>query len=543
MKRRDFIKRTVPVSVLPIFLGGLTLRAYGRSPILEALVSSGTETDHVLVLIQLNGGNDGLNMVIPLDQYSALTSARPNIVIDENKVLQLSTATGLHPSMTELQSLYHQGKLTVVQGVSYPNPNLSHFRATDIWLTASDSNATLTTGWLGRYLDQEYPDFPNGYPNTVMPDPLAIQIGSVVSNVLQGQNGSMGMAITSPTSFYQLVSGGVDTAPNTPAGHELTFIRQVAQQTQQYATVIQSAASTGNNVSTLYPAPNSNSLADQLKIVAQLISGGLKTRMYVVNLGGFDTHSNQVSATTGTETGTHANLLNKLSVAINAFQDDLTLMGLQDRVIGMTFSEFGRRIASNASIGTDHGTAAPLFVFGGKIAPGIVGTNPTIPQNVTSNDNLPMQYDFRSVYASILKDWFGVSSEILSAVLLKDFQLLPIIYVPHRDPKPDPLQPPPNDETVKASNNELYPNEIGIRQNYPNPFNPTTTIPFSSNGGLIQIKVYDSIGKEVRTLADGIYSAGEHHIIFDASDLPAGTYYYRMRSDGYQEVKPMVLVK
>ncbi|MBI1803927.1 MAG: DUF1501 domain-containing protein [Ignavibacteriae bacterium] len=543
MKRREFIKRTVPVSILPLFIGGFTLRAYGRSPILEALVASGTETDHMLVLIQLNGGNDGLNTVIPLDQYSALSIARSNILLPENNVLKLTNATGLHPSMAGMQSLYTTGKLCVVQGVSYPNPNLSHFRATDIWLTASDSNVTLTTGWLGRYLDQEYPGFPNGYPNAIMPDPLAIQIGSVVSNALQGPNGALGMAITSPTSFYQLITGGVDAAPNTPAGHELTFIRQVAQQTQQYATVIQAAASKGKNYSTLYPSPNTNSVADQLKIVAQLIGGGLKTRLYIVNLGGFDTHSSQVDTTQGPATGQHANLLGKLSVAMTAFQDDLQLMGAQDRVIGMTFSEFGRRIISNASAGTDHGTAAPMFIFGRKVAPGIVGSNPVIPQNATVNDNLAMQYDFRSVYGSLLKEWFGVSQDVLDAVLLKNFQSLPLIAPPVPGPKPDPLDPPPNYEMIKAPSGGDIPTELGLQQNYPNPFNPTTTIPFTSNGGFVQIKVYDTLGREVRTLAEGTFSPGEHRVVFDASELPPGMYYYRMQSTNFQQAKPMVLVK
>src|ERR1041384_8250817 len=404
MKRREFIKKTVPVSVLPLFMGGFTFRAYGRSPYLETLVASGTETDRVLVVIQMNGGNDGLNTVIALDEYSALAAARNNILIAENKVLKLTDATGLHPSMPEMQSLFIAYKLAVVQGVTYPNPNLSHFRATDIWLSASDYDQIVPSGWLGRYLDQEYPDFPNGYPNVVNPDPLAIQIGSVLSPGLQGPSVSMGMAITSPSSFYQIVSGGVDQAPNTPAGHELTFIREVVQQTQQYATVIQSAAAKGKNWSKMYPQAGKNSLADQLKIVAQLISGGLKTRIYVVNLGGFDTHSSQVDTTSGTDVGTHAPLLGKLSAPIAAFQDDVMLGGNQERVIGMTFSEFGRRILSNASAGTDHGTAAPMFIFGRKVHAGIVGTNPVIPPNATVNDNLAMQYDFRAVYASLLKE-------------------------------------------------------------------------------------------------------------------------------------------
>jgi uncharacterized protein (DUF1501 family) len=542
MKRREFIKKTVPVSVLPLFMGGFTFRAYGRSPYLETLVASGTETDRVLVVIQMNGGNDGLNTVIALDEYSALAAARNNILIAENKVLKLTDATGLHPSMPEMQSLFIANKLAVVQGVTYPNPNLSHFRATDIWLSASDYDQIVPSGWLGRYLDQEYPDFPNGYPNVVNPDPLAIQIGSVLSPGLQGPSVSMGMAITSPSSFYQIVSGGVDQAPNTPAGHELTFIREVVQQTQQYATVIQAAAAKGKNWSKMYPQAGKNSLADQLKIVAQLISGGLKTRIYVVNLGGFDTHSSQVDTTSGTDVGTHATLLGKLSAAIAAFQDDVMLGGNQERVIGMTFSEFGRRILSNASAGTDHGTAAPMFIFGRRVNAGIIGANPVIPQNATVNDNLAMEYDFRAVYSSLLKEWFGVPEAELQTVLFKDFQEVPLISTPGQSPKPDPWVPP-SGKTGTSGGSDGSAFSKALLGNYPNPFNPTTRIRFSSNGDPIEVRVYDALGRLVRTLASGSFPAGEHEVVFEAGDLPAGTYYCRMQSGDFQQIQSMLLVK
>lgn len=542
MKRREFIKRSVPVSVLPLLLGGYTFRAYGRSLYLETLVASGTETDHILVIVQMNGGNDGLNTVIALDEYSALANARSNILLPENKVLKLTDSTGLHPSMPELQSLYFANKLAIVQGVTYPNPNFSHFRATDIWLSASDYNQVVPSGWVGRYLDQEYADFPNGYPNVVMPDPLAIQIGSVLSPGLQGPAVSMGMAITSATSFYQLVSGGVDQAPNTPAGHELTFIREVVQQTQQYATVIQGAAAKGKNYSKMYPQPGKNSLADQLKIVAQLISGGLKTRIYVVNIGGFDTHSAQVDTTTGTDVGVHATLLSKLSVAIAAFQDDIKLAGAQDRVMGMTFSEFGRRILSNASAGTDHGTAAPMFIFGRRVHAGIIGNNPTIPQNPTVNDNLAMQYDFRAVYASLLKEWFGVSQSELQAVLLNSFQTVPLITPLGQPPKLDPLDPV-RSKTGTSHGSDESSSRKSLLGNYPNPFNPTTRIRFSSNGDPLRLRVYDTLGREVRTIAEGTFSPGEHELIFDAGDLPAGIYYARMESGDFQQIQSMLLVK
>ena len=533
MKRRSFLKRTVPVSVLPMLLGGFTLKAYGRGPVLESLVGAATETDRVLVLIQLNGGNDGLNTVIPLDQYSPLMAARGNIAIPEGLVAKLTDKTGLHPSLAGLQGIYKTGKLSVVQSVGYPNPNFSHFRATDIWLTASDSNVSLTSGWMGRYLDEEFADYPNGYPNAVAPDPLAIQIGSVVSVGLQGPEVSMGMALTSPTSFYQLVSGAVDEAPNTPAGHELTFIRQVAQQTEQYASVITAAAGKAVNLSALYPAAGQNSLADQLKIVAQLIAGGLKTRIYITNLGGFDTHSLQVSQTTGTETGNHANLLKKLNDAIVAFQDDLRLLGADWRVVGMTFSEFGRRIKSNASFGTDHGTAAPVFVFGRQVRGGIVGANPVLPAAATVSDNIPMANDFRSVYATLLREWFGVPQSELEAVLLSNYQSLPLIYKRRRDSK----------LTIVYRAGADLPAIPGLLQNYPNPFNPTTVIPFVTSGEGVEVKVYDTLGREIRTLAEGVLPPGYHEVTFDAEDLPAGVYYCRFQSGAVQDVKPLLLVK
>lgn len=424
MRRRNFLKWSA-TAALPLVIQGIPIQGIASEPLSELMEKGGTD-DRVLVIIQLTGGNDGLNMVIPIDQYDALQAARSNILLAENKILNLSgnSLTGLHPAMPELRSLYDSGKLSIIQSVSYPNPDFSHFRATDIWLTAANSNEQLETGWMGRYLNTKYPDYPTGYPNTSYPDPPAIQIGAMVSPAFQGTSVSMGMSITDPTTFYQFVNGTVDAAPNTPAGHELTFVRLVAQQTQAYSGSIKSAASNATNKSTLYPTAGSNSLADQLKIVAQLIAGGLKTKVYMVSLGGFDTHSAQV-VSGAAETGNHANLLQKISQAIAAFQDDLKLLSIEQRVLGMTFSEFGRRIKSNASLGTDHGSAAPMFLFGSAIKGGVVGHNPVIPVNAGVNDNVSMQFDFRSVYATILKDWFGLTDP--ATVLNQLFPTLDLI--------------------------------------------------------------------------------------------------------------------
>ena len=255
MKRRDFLKYTVPPAAATAMLGNIPVRAIGmESPLIRALMESPNDTDHVLVLVQMNGGNDGLNMVIPIDNYSSYMAARSNVAIPQNRILSLTgtSKSGLHPSMTGIQSLFNEGKAAVVQAVGYPQPDFSHFRATDIWMSASDSNQYVNSGWAGRYLDDQYPGFPNGYPNSSMTDPLGIQIGSVTSLTFQGPQVSMGMSISDPVNFYNLINGIQDPAPSSPAGFELTYIRTVARQTQQYADVIKTAAQRVTSQST-YP--------------------------------------------------------------------------------------------------------------------------------------------------------------------------------------------------------------------------------------------------------------------------------------------------
>ena len=405
MKRRHFLK-TAPLFTLPLLIKGFPVEAMDQSPLLQLLGQQSLKNGRVLVLVQLNGGNDGLNTVIALDRYAELTNARSNILIPQAKVLTLnnSTATGLHPSMTEMQALYNSGMMNIVQGVSYPNPNFSHFRATDIWLTGAASNQYLTTGWLGRTLDEQFTGYPESFPNAGMTDPLAIQIGSQASTMTQTAETNAAFTVTDPSSFYNFVNGSTDTLPNSPYGNELSFLRLKQQQTNQYAGVIKAANAAGTNLATY---PINNSLANQLKIVAKLIKGGLKTPLYIVNHpNSFDTHTNQTDATDHT-IGTHANALAILSKAIGAFQQDLGMLNIQDRVTGMTFTEFGRRIKSNASVGTDHGTSIPMFFFGSKLNPTLTGSSPVLPANAGVNDQIPMQFDFRSVYYTVLK--FGLN--------------------------------------------------------------------------------------------------------------------------------------
>lgn len=523
MKRRQFLQNTIPAAILPSLVDGFSVKVLGDNPIMAALLNIYVETDRVLVIIQLNGGNDGLNMVIPLDQYSNYFNARSNIAIAQNKVLGLTgnNAVGLHPSMTGLQSLYNDGKLRVVQAVGYPNPNFSHFRATDIWMSASDSTQELATGWAGRYLSDQYPNYPIGYPNAAVPDPLGIQIGSTTSLTFQGPSVNTGISITSATNFYNLINGVQDPAPATPAGDALQYVRLVAQQTNQYATRIVAAA---NAVPTQGAYPTGNTLADQLKIVARLVKGGLKTRVYMVSMGGFDTHSLQTN--TDTSTGNHATLMQRLSDAIKAFQDDLKGMGVEDRVMGLTFSEFGRRVKSNASVGTDHGAAAPMFVFGSKVNPGVTGVNPTIPVNATVNDNVPMQYDFRSVYSTLLQNWFCVDNTTLQTIMLQNFQQLALCASGSCS------------GTTGVDNSNTG---ITLISNYPNPFTQSTTISFTTKGGHTLVQVMDVLGRVIKTPVDQDYNQpGTYKVSFDSYGLPAGVYYMRFQNGMTQQVKPML---
>lgn len=524
MKRRDFLRTTLPAAVLPSVINGFSLKSFAADSPLAQLLGGGTDNDHVLVIVQLQGGNDGLNMVVPIEGYSNYFNARSNVAIAESKILKLegNAKTGLHPSMKGLQTLYNDGKLGIVQSVGYPQPNFSHFRATDIWMTASASNQVVNNGWGGRYLDYEYPNFPNGYPNSSMPDPLGIQIGSVTSLMFQGPAVSMGMSLSNPTSFYNLISGVEDPAPNTPAGKELKYIRLVAKQTSQYADVVKNAALL---VTQQAAYPINNSLADQLKIVARLVKGGLKTKIYMVSYGGFDTHSLQTT-TTDTSTGTHATLLKNVSDAIKAFQDDLAFLGVEKRVMGLTFSEFGRRIKSNSSSGTDHGAAAPLFIFGSHAKQNVHGTNPAIPSTVTVNDNIPMQYDFRSVYATMLQDWLCVKNSDLQQIMLQNFQNLPLINT--------------------AACSTVIPDTSGLSfiDNYPNPFVSSTTIRFNTSGGHTLVQIIDTTGRVLKTLVDREFAvAGKYSVDFHSMQLPTGVYYARFQNGALQQVRTMLKVR
>lgn len=507
MKRRNFLQYLTSSMVLPITIDGLGTSVFSQhSPFVQALMGIAAATDKALVIIQMQGGNDGVNMVLSLDQMSKYNEIRGNIAIPQAKILGLNgtAATGLHPSMTGLQGLYNEGKLSIVQGVSYPTPNLSHFRASDIWMTAVDSDKNSATGWGGRYLIDQFPGFPTGYPNTTMPDPLAIQIGASISTALLGPTGPTAVIFQDPNTFYQLVGGSTTPPPSdlpaTPYGDQVKFIRQQQISATAYSSVIKTAADAGTNLATY---PTLNSLADQLKIVARLIHGGLKTKIYYVSLGGFDNHAAQTDG--DNSTGTHANLLKTLSDAITAFQNDLKLQGTEDRVVGMTFSEFGRRAVSNASRGTDHGEAAPLFVFGKAVKTKLIGTNPNLSD--LNNNSIKMQNDFRQVYASILADWFGASSTTITNTLFRSFTTLPIF---------------------KTAGGREATTEIEMRV-YPNPSSDFIVIEAEELRQYVHgLEMVDMSGRGLPVTANRLTDT---QLRIDVHQLPVGRYILQVQTD------------
>lgn len=525
MKRRDFLKYTGSGIVVPSVAGAVGAKSFGMSKLTQALQMV-TDTDHVLVLIYLSGGNDGLNTVVPLNFMSQLNDHRPHVVLPEDSLLKLDGSdVGLHPALQGFKDLYDEDRLQVIQSVGYPEQDFSHFRSTDIWMSGSDSDEVISSGWTGRYLNYEYANYPIDYPNETMPDPLAIEVGWNNSMIFQGPSANMGMVINNPEDFYELLDNTPPPAPNTKAGERLEYVRLIARQSQQYGEVVKAAA---ENVTQQVDYPEDNYLAQRLKIVSRLIAGGLKTRLYMVELGGFDTHDNQVEQNDHTQ-GEHAYLLKMLNDGVAAFMADCDFLGTSERVMGMTFSEFGRRVISNASNGTDHGAAAPMFLFGNHANSTVTGANPTIPDEANWQTNIEMQHDFRSIYASVFEQWLCVPQEDLSDILFKDFDPIQVTN------GENPCTPSwVHEENIKAGSSYI--------DAYPNPIVSQTTIKFKSIAGPVRIEAYDLQGKLVDTILSGNFPEGEHQVLW-VPKVPAGNYFLRLSNQKFSQSRKILIVQ
>jgi uncharacterized protein (DUF1501 family) len=357
------------------------------------------DPSNVLVVVQMGGGNDGLNTVVPYSD-DAYGRARPNLRIADPQVLKIDGRVGLNPALAGLMDLYKDGKVAIVQGVGYPKPNLSHFEATQIWETASPQTA-LTTGWLGRYLDRTQQPQSNLF--------RAAAVGDVLPQALVAQRvdvpaiGALGAFAYNTGKDVQSKATAGSIYDGSPAGRSpyLAMIRDTARAAYHGGDTLRSKVAS-YKTSITYP---SDPFSQQLRLAAQLIGSDAGSRIVFVSIGSFDTHAGQRAQ--------QDRLLKYLGDGISAFYKDLAEHGNADRVLTMTFSEFGRRVSQNASAGTDHGTAAPLFAVGGKVKGGLYGQPPSLTD--LDNGNLKFNVDFRSVYATVIERWLGRNpSEVLS---------------------------------------------------------------------------------------------------------------------------------
>lgn len=520
LNRRDFIKlSTIATASIPITLSGFPVFANDKPKGYDFE----TDNENILVLIQLQGGNDGLNTVFNLNQYDNLQSVRSNIIIPETELLKVTDEYRFHPSLTGMKEVWDKEKLSIIQNVGYPNQNRSHFRSTDIWNSASDANDYVSTGWLGRFFNENHTEFPENYPNTVNPDPFAITLGKVISETCQGTNANFSMAVSNPKEPGTALVSNTGEIPNNCYGDALNFVNNTIAQTNAYADRIVKAINEGNSLSNKYQNSNNNKLAGKLKNVAKLISGGLKTKVYVVQLGGFDTHHSQVEEGAVSE-GSHSNKLKELSDAIVAFQEDLELLNIDKRVIGMTYSEFGRRIRSNASFGTDHGTAAPLFMFGTCAKNHILGDAPEIDTQVDDKEGVQMQYDFRNIYSTLLTDWLGASKQESNSVLFNEFDALPLFKTGC---------------SAALSLKDFDANNFDVDV-FPNPTINTLNIQFYGTNEIIKIVLYNNIGAIVKQVTNKRFSNVKHLVTIDIQNLPKGNYFIHYQSKGISKTKKIL---
>jgi uncharacterized protein (DUF1501 family) len=433
--RRDFLRTTVLGGALswtvPSFLAN-TLAALQAEAADSATQTTTGRDGNILVVLQMAGGNDGLNTVVPFsnDYYRR---ARPRLALPESKLLRLNDDIALHANLVGFKDLFDAGQLGIVQGAGYPNPNRSHFRSTEIWQTASDSDRFDQYGWLGRYFDNACA----GCDPTVgvsvgrqMPqaftakEPKGVSLDNPQNYRFIPGRGKAEEVKETELAFRKLNGSDVEMADNSGAtigalagaaqhsGSALDFLERTALEAQVSSDKIRSIA---NRVQTTgdYPA---SPLGNSLKLVAKLIGGGLPSRVYYASQGGYDTHTNQLA--------TQDRLLKDLGDSVKAFVGEMKTQGNLSRVLVMTFSEFGRRVAENASGGTDHGAAAPMFIVGEKIKAGLLGRYPSLAPTDLFQGDLKYTVDFRTVYATVLERWLKTKS---LTVLGKKYDVLDFV--------------------------------------------------------------------------------------------------------------------
>lgn len=567
MKRRNFLKKIGFAAGAPIAFQGVPLKLLASHQEFQHLAQQSTN-DRVLIILQMHGGNDGLNTIIPISNYDEYYSRRANIAIPYkvgNRTLIPLDSTvaseeqvGLHPDMNDFKSLYDRGKAAVFQGVSYERNNGSHFRGRDIWFMGGDADDYFSSGWIGRYLGTEYTPltYPEDFPTAEMPDPLALEMGNDVS-LLFHQDGNIPTSLSlgsSPGNLANLIDQlegfedeGVDPRGNPPAflnnspyGQEMNWILGLEDKSETYikrlAEIYDSAAETSVTYPENYPfnAPDGskrNPLSSQLRLVARLLAGGVKTKVFLVKMGGFDTHASQVESYDPTM-GIHSALLYHISSAMAAFQKDLRSRGLEERVLTLTMSEFGRRIGSNGSYGSDHGTGGPIMMFGAGVKPGIYGTVPDVSQG-----NVGMQFDYRQIYANILFEWMGVEKSVIeNDIFFRDF-------IEGSNPNGGSYEPMDLIKEVILGEKEHLKKNYRLDSVYPNPAsNYTQAKIFVNNHQTVNVQLINVRGDIVSQSTRKV-TPGEHTFSFVLDSLNPGFYFIKAKSEILDDTKRLIIRK
>ena len=510
--RRSFIQALGLVGGGSMLMGKQSVSAAQATPLTVALSES--QNDNILVIIRLNGGNDGLNTIVPVYDYATYANLRPNLRHFEPNLMPLNDDFSLPNYMNDLESVWGDGQMKVVHGVGYPDQNLSHFRSSDIWASAEHQYEE-PTGWWGRYFEDLYPDYLTNPPAA----PPAIQVGNIGNLIFDGFDNNYAFTFANIEQLQTVGANGalhdVLNVPDCVYGDKLTFLRAAANTTFTYSGVIHDAYMASNNNANY----GNGDLATQLAAVARLIKGGLGTKVYMVSLGSFDTHANQRYQ--------HQSLLQDLSSSIKAFYEDLGSGGWDQNVLSMTISEFGRRPYENGSAGTDHGAASPMMLFGPALnGSGFVGDHPDL-LTWDDYDNLIPSSDFRDVYASVLANWFCLDQEVIDSILLNhNYQTLDLGLecqaLSTGDPKP----------FLRFTHRPVYQNnqtliELETQQ--------------TAHG---RITLYDIMGRELVTLADRMFFPGRHSIdVRQAAGirLSYGQYIYRISFAGQQYSKSIMI--
>jgi len=549
MRRRDFIKLSATASAL-----GLLPSEVGAAMKLANTSLNCDVSNRKLVLIELKGGNDGLNTIIPFDNYGYYKETlRPNIHIPITNYSTLAVDSSLMGTNQDLvfnpalltgsnggfKGLYQDGMLRILQSVGYPAANKSHFASIDLWATGNDGNGWENgkdSGWLGRFMETAYADLiPSNYP-------MGIQLGSSSTWLGFHAEHEHGMALNiegqNSENFYTMLSGLAGQAPtnipeNTHYGEELKYIVDTDAYANTYANSIQTAYTNGANLNNASNYPETD-LANQLKTVARLMRGGIETKIYMVTIRGFDTHNQQNQADNDIQ-GKHTELLEELTSAVSAFMEDVNSDSLGDDVVGLTFSEFGRKAKQNGNLGTDHGEIAPMFVFGKPVQAGVSGVNVDLNE-ATADNNWQLktvQHDYRQVFATLMQDFLGTDDTVVdnaffdhnNAQSFTENKVSDIIKTSHSVASSCFISPIVDNAT--QTNWAIYPNPV---------FDTLFVNTFSENE-LIDYQLFETTGKLIQ---NGSINLDSGYGELDLSILATGMYILQLNDGVTSETKKII---